>query len=274
MASKSLPKVILFGDSLTQWSFNSKDSKGLGDVLSIYLKGRAIVENEGFAGWNTSWLRPKFKAILNRVREEETHPPLLFTIWLGANDAVTPGYAAHVPIDEFEMNLRHFVESILIEPKMEETKIMLIAPPPINVPDPKEHEDDDGMDLGPEAQKALREAEMGMKGYKTYVNKARYAKKVLEIAKSFETSDYKERVVGLDFWKAVVNFQLSNDGKDVLHGDDIDFGNVQLPGSGLSGAGMFKQDMFTDGLHLGTLGYDVLSKEFFEVVGEKWPEFL
>lgn len=135
-SNPSLPKIILFGDSLTQWSFLSKSSKGLGDVLRAHFAGRAIVENEGRAGWNSTWLHPTFKQILQRVRDYETEPPLLFTIWLGANDACPPEYAAHVPIARYEENLRFFVESILSEPRMEGTRIVLITPPPINVPDP------------------------------------------------------------------------------------------------------------------------------------------
>lgn len=272
----SLPKIILFGDSLTQWSFLSKDSKGLGDVLTAHFKGRAIVENEGQAGWNSTWLRPTFEHIIERVRNHETQSPLLFTIWLGANDAAPPEYAAHVPIAKYEENLRLFVESILSEPKMEQTKVVLITPPPINVPDPSKDENKDEFDLGPAVRKAFREAEMEKKGYKTFVNKARYAARVMEIAKSFCKSDYRERVVGLDFWRAVVNFQLKEDERDGLDEGKIDwkYEELKIPGSGLPGAGEYREEMFTDRLHLGTLGYDILSAEFFKVVGDKWPDFL
>lgn len=80
----------------------------------------------------------------------------------------------------------------------------------------------------------------------------------------------------MDFWRAVVDFQLKEDGKGGLPKNEIDWEDeeLMLPGFGLPGAGQFKEDMFTDGLHLGTLGYDVLRAEFFKVVGEKWPNFL
>jgi lysophospholipase L1-like esterase len=44
---ESKPKVILFGDSLTAWSFDTEHGKGFGDVLTKHFEGRAEVVNEG-----------------------------------------------------------------------------------------------------------------------------------------------------------------------------------------------------------------------------------
>ncbi len=43
-----LPKVILFGDSLTDWSFED-DTYGFGAVLTDHYSGRAEVVNQGIA---------------------------------------------------------------------------------------------------------------------------------------------------------------------------------------------------------------------------------
>lgn len=53
--------------------------------------------------------------------------------------------------------------------------------------------------MGPAVRKAFGEAEMEKKGCKTFVSKARYAARVMGIARSFEGSDYMERVVGWIF---------------------------------------------------------------------------
>lgn len=43
--AKSLPKVILFGDSLTAYSFH--DDEGFGSTLTKHYGGRAEVEDHG-----------------------------------------------------------------------------------------------------------------------------------------------------------------------------------------------------------------------------------
>jgi hypothetical protein len=45
----------------------------------------------------------------------------------------------------------------------------------------------------------------------------------------------------------------------------------RLPGSGMKGAKQFEEGYFTDGLHLGLRGYDVLSNGLLEVL-QRWPE--
>jgi lysophospholipase L1-like esterase len=45
--TESNPAVILFGDSLTAWSFNQRHRKGLGDVLTEHFEGEVKVFNDG-----------------------------------------------------------------------------------------------------------------------------------------------------------------------------------------------------------------------------------
>ena len=158
-----------------------------------------------------------------------------FTIFVGANDACFRiGNEAIVPIDKYEANLREYVETILIQDCMPDTKIVLITPPPINIPDPKP--DDDPRGLGKESR-----------GYRTYMNKKRYAEKVMEIAEFYESTG---RVVGLNLWKALIDSAL----KDQCRlGDEDAYDEERLPGSGMEGAKCFKKGYFTDGLHFDCL---------------------
>lgn len=150
---------------------------------------------------------------------------------------------AYVPIDRFEGKLREFVETILdLEQEhenMRDTKIVFITPPPINIPDPAP----DDMDLGP-GFSSNQDDEKDTRSYRTYMNKKRYAEKVMEIAKSYESSG---RVVGLNYWKAMIDAALRDQNRA---GDEDAYDENKLPGSGLSKAKEFKSGYFTDGLHL------------------------
>lgn len=163
-----------------------------------------------------------------------------------------PGSRPHVSLDKFEANLRYFVDTILAEEKMHTTKVVLIAPPPINLPTSAEK---DEFDLGQKVEKAYAKAARETKGYKIYVNKVVYAGKVMGIAKSYGNKAG-DRVVGLDYWRAVVNSELKEQGLETLEPDvsaDFEDDDTTLPGSGLPGAKDFRKGMFTDGRHLGTL---------------------
>lgn len=45
---QTLDRVVLFGDSLTDYSFDTEH--GLGDEVIEYFNGRAVVINRGFPG--------------------------------------------------------------------------------------------------------------------------------------------------------------------------------------------------------------------------------
>jgi hypothetical protein len=114
---------------------------------------------------------------------------------------------------------------------MSETKIVLITPPPINIPDPT---------LPEENTKKGR-------GYRTYMSKKRYAEKIMQIAADYEETG---RVVGLDLWNALIDAALDDQGRS---GDEGRYDEERLPGCGLSGAKAFRGGYFTDGLHFGPL---------------------
>jgi len=185
-------------------------------------------------------LKRDFERIIERATSPYAPPTLLITIFLGANDACLIGggksETEYVPLPQFEDNIREFVETILIQDNLADTKVVLISTPPINIPDP--HPDDSDTD-GEDAKES--------RSYRTYMSKKRYAEKIMEIAKSYEETD---RVVGVDLWRALIDAGLRD--QDRL-GDEDAYNEERLPGCGLKWAKAFRPMYFTDGLHFGPL---------------------
>jgi hypothetical protein len=192
--------------------------------------------------YNTRWLIPYFEKFMRLLEEAQLPPPLLFVIFLGANDAVLPRFSQHVPLPEYEANLRYYVDTLLAHPMTKGTKIVLITPPPIDIPP---SDDEDEFDI-PVVRAQLTSEDLDGPGYRTYLNKKMYAEKVMEIARSYGGSG--DLVVGLDFWTAMINY-----GRAMGKEKGIPDHDERLPGSGLSGAVYFGREVFLDGLHLGPL---------------------
>ncbi|KAI4669397.1 uncharacterized protein J4E79_001440 [Alternaria viburni] len=253
--SQSLPKIVLFGASMTEWSFKEK-TQGIGWFLENKYLGKARVVNEGKAGYTSTRLKADFARIISSATAPEAAPTLLFTIFLGANDACFIGEKEYVPWPTFSANIREFLDTILTEQAMENTKIVLITPPPINgsVVDTGESRS------AREIQEINQSRKEGPR-YKTYMSKKRYADGLMQIAKEYEETG---RVVGLNYWQHMVDAVVAEEGWEC--DEDVP------PGCGLLGAKSFPAGWFTDGLHLNVKGYGVLNKELYELVTAKWPE--
>ncbi|CAN0276179.1 unnamed protein product [Ectocarpus sp. 6 AP-2014] len=120
------PKVICFGDSLTQYGF---DAERLGwlSLLAHWWERRFDVVNRGFSGYNTRWLMP----LMDRLFVPGGSTPVkLVTIFLGANDCVLPGNAQYVPLQEYKENLK--LMAAHVRTVHNEARLMLITPPPIH----------------------------------------------------------------------------------------------------------------------------------------------
>ncbi|KAF2739075.1 SGNH hydrolase [Polyplosphaeria fusca] len=272
---KGLPQIVLFGDSLTEWSFDDYN-RGFGWALENKYHGKAEIINEGYSTptpqyesimltldfrFTSSMLRNNFRDIIQRATEPSAAPTLLITIFLGANDACL------LPLRTFEENIRKFVDDILNEDRLLNTKVVLITTPPINIPESEEDEIDLDQDLGL-ALAAELDSYDPKEGaaYKTYMSKKKFAEKTMEIATSYEGTS---RIVGLDLWKALIDAAL----RDQMRLDAADaYDDEKLPGCGLKGAKAFKQGYFSDGLHFEGLAYDVLTAGLLDVVLVKWPE--
>ncbi|KAI4623681.1 hypothetical protein J4E80_003493 [Alternaria sp. BMP 0032] len=241
--SESLPKIVLFGASMTEWSFKEK-TQGIGWFLENQYQGKARIVNEDFA------------RIISSATAPEAAPTLLFTIFLGANDACFIGEKEYVPWPTFSANIREFLDTILTEQAMENTKIVLITPPPING-----SVVDTGESRSAREIQEINESRKEGPRYKTYMSKKRYADGLMQIAKEYEETG---RVVGLNYWQHMVDAVVAEEGWQ--YDEDVP------PGCGLLGAKSFPAGWFTDGLHLNVQGYSVLNRELYELVTAKWPE--
>lgn len=149
-----------------------------------------------------------------------------------------------------------FVETILTQDAMADTKIVLIGPPPINGTAPAI-----GAAQTAEDVEDVNEMKRGEMRYKTYMSKKRYAEGMVRIADEYAETG---RVVGLNYWWEMVRALYEEEGGE--------YDEKLPPGSGLLGARSFGKGWFTDGLHLDVKGYAVLSRALFELVTSKWPE--
>ncbi|ORY68414.1 GDSL Lipase/Acylhydrolase family protein [Pseudomassariella vexata] len=130
MAPSSYDKIVIFGDSLVEWS-SAAENSGLGLVpalQSAYLR-RLDVVNRGFDGYNT---RQALKVLPQAMPSPEQCRVRLLIIFLGANDATlqTANNGFHVPISEYKENLRKIVNHPAVT--VHTPKVMLITPPPID----------------------------------------------------------------------------------------------------------------------------------------------
>ncbi|KAH4895751.1 hypothetical protein HBI81_157330 [Parastagonospora nodorum] len=255
--SNRLPEIVLFGDSLTEWSFDDS-TQGFGLHLEKMYAGKARILNEGQAGYTSTRLSSDFDRIIQRATSPTTPRMLLFTIFLGANDACMIGTDAMVPWPTFSANIRAFIETILTQDGgLAETKIAVISPPPINGAEAKARGDESVEEIA-ESNEWKKEGPR----YKTYMSKKRYAEGLMEIAAEYEETG---RVIGVDYWRAMVEASGLGTWEEFEE-------KGMWPGCGLLGARSFDKGWFTDGLHLDVRGYSVLNELLVEKVLEKWPE--
>lgn len=246
---------------LVEYSFFVPNGPGL--ELTQRFKDKVNVLNFGYAGRTTENLRDIFrKDIIAKLPKA----PLLFTIWLGANDA-TFGVQG-VPIDDYERYLREYVDQIIKHRTWDQKpKVMLIPPPPINVghysrKDDEDNEEDE-VDLSPTMARAMeleREAAEESIFYRTWKNKRLYAERVMQIADSYPDAN----VVALDVWTLLTQAACDERGKPWQEG--------KLPGSGLPGAKKFPEGYFSDGLHFGSKGYKIVTTALLAKIDQTWPE--
>ncbi|KAI8647040.1 SGNH hydrolase-type esterase domain-containing protein [Parasitella parasitica] len=129
-------QIVLFGDSITQFSFDP-ELRGFGALLSnVYVRKLDII-NRGFSGYNTDWALPILRQLLPTHKEQQDQAcsiPLM-TIFFGANDAALDFSPQHVPLDRFKQNVKEMIDLVrnpqsrYYNPKL---RLILITPPPIN----------------------------------------------------------------------------------------------------------------------------------------------
>nr|CAB3255136.1 isoamyl acetate-hydrolyzing esterase 1 homolog [Phallusia mammillata] len=122
----SWPRVVLLGDSITQYSLQPN---GWGTYVAQQVQRKCDLINRGFSGYNTD----NIVQFLSKLVDAKLVQNVAFvTIFLGANDSVLPGSYSnqHVPVDRFETNLFKIVEHFK-SLGVSSDKIILIAPPPV-----------------------------------------------------------------------------------------------------------------------------------------------
>ncbi|MEJ1287326.1 cleavage and polyadenylation specificity factor 3 [Cricetulus griseus] len=121
------PRVVLFGDSITQFSFQPG---GWGALLADRLVRKCDVLNRGFSGYNTRWAKIILPRLISKGSGMEN--PVAVTVFFGANDATLKDEnpKQHVPLDEYSANLRAMVQYLRSVDILEE-RVILITPPPL-----------------------------------------------------------------------------------------------------------------------------------------------
>ncbi len=99
--SSTWPRVVLFGDSLTQFGYSSQGRWV--SLLSDHLQRRCDVVNRGFSGYTSR----NYKDLLPSIVTGETMSGVTAaTLFLGANDANDPEInpVQAVPLEEYKVN--------------------------------------------------------------------------------------------------------------------------------------------------------------------------
>ncbi|XP_061551803.1 isoamyl acetate-hydrolyzing esterase 1 homolog [Phycodurus eques] len=121
------PKVILFGDSITQSSFQNN---GWGSVIADKLARKCDVVNRGLSGYNSRW----GKIVLPRiVNNDDSANIAAVTVFFGANDCALrdKNPQQHVPLHEYSENLKA-MSSYLTTAGVPAGKVIFITPPPVH----------------------------------------------------------------------------------------------------------------------------------------------
>ncbi|RWW48603.1 hypothetical protein BHE74_00045302, partial [Ensete ventricosum] len=98
------PKLVLFGDSITEESFGDG---GWAAALAHHFSRSADIVLRGYSGYNTRWALK----VLDRAMDGASfgEPPAAVAVFFGANDASLPDRSSgfqHVPLSEYSANLR------------------------------------------------------------------------------------------------------------------------------------------------------------------------
>lgn len=119
---RSLPSILLFGDSITEFGFGQNGQIGWASLLSSIYSRRADVVSRGFSGYNTEHALSVLPSILGNnsdggVRSDgkagTTRTPLLFcTVFFGANDASLPTARQHLALEDYCNNMREIITKI------------------------------------------------------------------------------------------------------------------------------------------------------------------
>ncbi|KAG0633096.1 SGNH hydrolase-type esterase domain-containing protein [Tuber brumale] len=233
MAFVDYDKIVLFGDSITEQSYEQARGFGFGAALTDVYRRKIDVVGRGFSGYNTLHaleLVPKIippPTATSRIR--------LITIFFGANDAALPDRSQYVPLDQYAENLKRIVNHPLLV--AHSPKIVLITPPPIC-----EYRTQDN---------DLAKGIVGIQRLAT--NTKKYVDAALEVGKALD-------IPTVNLWGAFVQYVGGWEEGNPLPG------SKELPKNEKLG------ELLRDGLHFEPKGYQILYDLVLGTIRENIPE--
>ncbi|XP_027044424.1 isoamyl acetate-hydrolyzing esterase 1 homolog [Pocillopora damicornis] len=127
MAVRLFPKLVLFGDSLTQQSFSEG---GWGATLADYYQRKCDVLNRGFSGYTSAYN----KFILPKVLQSDNNPKgsaVAAIVLLGSNDAVCNETDPRgLTVEQYATNLMDILTQFMND-GMEASQLVLLTPPAV-----------------------------------------------------------------------------------------------------------------------------------------------
>lgn len=123
------PKVILFGDSITQSSFQTS---GWGAEIAHKLARKCDVVNRGLSGYNSRWGKIVLPRLLSSHNSADSNIAAV-TVFFGANDCSLEDKnpQQHVPLQEYSQNLKD-ISQFLTSAGVSPDRVIFITPPPLH----------------------------------------------------------------------------------------------------------------------------------------------
>ncbi|KAM0755302.1 SGNH hydrolase [Meredithblackwellia eburnea MCA 4105] len=205
---------------------------GTGAALQDFFQRRFDVLNRGFSGFNSTWGVHFGRQIF--THEEVTKIKLLI-VWFGANDCLVPNEALGQAnsLDQYLSNLRTIISLVPAT-----VPVILIPPPPFG---PRGRAKHFGTMWKPEETKFERTVERC----------ALYARKCVELGEELASSERKGSL-------SVIKLN------DILEKEAVRLGEGDRE-DGL-------EQLLCDGVHLGPVGYRVLTQHLLETIKTTFPE--
>lgn len=129
MAANLFPKVILFGDSLTQYSFSEG---GWGSTVADYFQRKCDVLNRGFSGYTSA----VNKVILPKILQCDNSPKgsvVAVTVLLGSNDSVMESVDVRgLTVEQYISNMSDIVSQFIAD-GIPARQIILLTPPAVAI---------------------------------------------------------------------------------------------------------------------------------------------
>ncbi|XP_034431922.1 isoamyl acetate-hydrolyzing esterase 1 homolog [Hippoglossus hippoglossus] len=129
------PKVILFGDSITQFSFQPN---GWGADIANRLARKCDVVNRGLSGYNSRWAKivlPRLISSHSSDTDINNNNVAAVTVFFGANDCSLEDKnpQQHIPLQEYSENLKEIIRLLALA-GVSADRVIFITPPPLHEP--------------------------------------------------------------------------------------------------------------------------------------------